>query len=118
MPHKPAHEEFPKLAEMTKQTAQVSPAAALLGTTLWGDFARSTPDAAPGWNYIIIDGLPAGTRFVSAWITEWTATGPHAGSAIFNTASVQLFNDGTQCRIIYQLDWGSSLPPAVQLIYG
>jgi hypothetical protein len=117
MPYKPAHEEFPKLEEMTKQTAQVS-SAALLGTTLWGDFFRSTPDAAPGWNYTVIDGLPAGTRFVSVWMTEWTGSGPHAGSSIFNTASVQLFNGGTQCRIIYRLNGGSSLPPAIQLIYG
>jgi len=81
-------------------------------------FGRITPDASPGRNTLTISGLPAGTRCISVWMTEFVAPNqPHAGGAFFYTTSVQLFNNGTQCRVIFNLDWGKFLPAACQVIY-
>jgi hypothetical protein len=82
-------------------------------------FTRITPDASPGRNTLTISGLPADTRVISVWMTEWASGNlPHAGGAFFYTTSVQLYNNGTQCRVIFNLDWGSSLPAGCQVIYG
>ena len=82
-------------------------------------FTRITPDASPGRNSLVISGLPAGTRVVSVWMTEWLpGNQPHAGGAFFYTNSVQLFNNGTQCRVIFNLEWGAHLPTACQVIFG
>jgi len=63
--------------------------------------------------------LPTGTRAISVWMTEWILGDmPHAGGAFFYTSSVQLFNDGTQCRVVFDLDWSDHLPAACQVIYG
>ncbi len=81
-------------------------------------FARISPDARPGMNTLTISGLPAGTRGISAWMTEWILpNNPHAGGATFTTTSVQLYNNGTQCRVKFSLDWSGSLPAAVQCFY-
>ncbi len=82
-------------------------------------FGRIAPDAGPGLNTLTITGLPAGTRGISAWITEWVQpNNPHAGGARFDTISVQLFDNGQQCRVVYNLQWGRSLPAAVQGLFG
>jgi hypothetical protein len=82
-------------------------------------FSRMAPDASPGWNTLTISGLPAGTRGITAWVTEWApGNKPHAGGAWFNTESVQLFDDGRQCRVRFYSTWGSHLPAGVQVIYG
>ncbi len=82
-------------------------------------FSRTSPDASPGRNSLTISGLPGGTRVVSVWMTEWASGNqPHAGGAFFYTTSVQLYNNGTQCRVIFNSDWGSHLPAGCQVIYG
>jgi hypothetical protein len=82
-------------------------------------FSRTTPDGSPGRNTLTISGLPAGTRVISVWMTEWLQGGlPHAGGAFFYTTSVQLYNNGTQCRVVYNLDWSGNLPAGCQVIYG
>lgn len=82
-------------------------------------FFRLSRDAAPGRNVHNINGLPAGTRTVSLWVTEWKQPNhSHAGGAFYYTTSVQLFNNGTSCRFVFNLDWGSTLPTAVQMIIG
>ncbi len=82
-------------------------------------FSRTTPDGSPGRNVLTINGLPAGTRVISVWITEWSeGNKPHAGGAFFYTTSVQLYNDGTQCRVIFNLDWSDHLATGCQVIYG
>jgi hypothetical protein len=89
------------------------------GTALQTFFSRTSPDASPGRNTVTISGLPAGTRVISVWMTEWAqGNQPHAGGAFFYTTSVQLYNNGTQCRVIFNLDWGSHLPAGCQVIYG
>ncbi len=82
-------------------------------------FARISPDSSPGWNTLTISGLPAGTRAISVWMTEWSLpNNPHAGGAWYTTASVQLYANGTKCRVRYHLDWSTHLPTACQVIYG
>ena len=82
-------------------------------------FGRLTPDASPGWNTLTITGLPAGTRGISAWVTEWASRNqPHAGGAWFITNSVQLYANGTKCRVRFHSSWGSHLPTSAQIIYG
>lgn len=82
-------------------------------------FSRISPDSAPGRNTLTISGLPAGTRVISVWMTEWAqGNRPHAGGAVFSTSSVQLYNNGTQCRVIFNQDWNHYLPAACQVIYG
>lgn len=82
-------------------------------------FGRISPDASPGWNTLTVTGLPAGTRGVSAWVTEWvTGNMPHAGSAWFTTTSVQLYDNGTKCRVRFHLQWDKHLPAAVQMVFG
>jgi len=82
-------------------------------------FSRTSPDASPGRNTLTISGLPTGTRVVSVWMTEWIpGNQPHAGGAFFYTTSVQLYNNGTQCRVVFNLDWGDHLPAGCQVIYG
>jgi hypothetical protein len=98
-----------------KQTLDLPPGLEAVMQTFFG---RIAPDAKPGWNTLTITGLPIGTRAVSAWMTEWILpNNPHAGSAWFTTNSVQLYANGTQCRVRFHLDWGGSLPAAVQMIY-
>lgn len=82
-------------------------------------FTRISPDASPGRNTLTINGLPAGTRAISVWMTEWASGNqPHAGGAFFNTASVQLYDNGQRCRVVFNLEWSSHLPAACQVIYG
>lgn len=82
-------------------------------------FARTSPDASPGRNVLTIRGLPAGTRVITVWMTEWAqGNQPHAGGAFFYTSSVQLYSNGTLCRVVFNLDWGSHLPAGCQVIYG
>lgn len=82
-------------------------------------FARVSRDPGPGVNTVIVQGLPAGTRSISVWLTEWIPPNqPHAGSAQFDTISNQLFDSGRQCRVVYRLNWGGTLPAGVQVMYG
>ncbi|MBP3956155.1 hypothetical protein J8F10_12765 [Gemmata sp. G18] len=107
----------PKTGEHKLDVSKVQ--ARALANGLSSFFSRTTPDASPGRNILTISGLPAGTRVITVWITEWAAGNrPHAGGAFFYTTSVQLFNNGTQCRVVYNLDWGSHLPAGCQVIYG
>jgi subtilisin family serine protease len=100
-----------------EETADVPTTAAAAGSVQTA-FLRISPDAAPGSNRLIIRGLPRGTRSVSAWMTEWASPDqPHAGGARFDTISVQLFEDGTRCRVDFVMHWGATLPAAVQLMY-
>lgn len=81
-------------------------------------FSRMTPDASPGLNRLTITGFPPGTRGVTAWVTEWIPpNNPHAGDARFDTISVQLFENGTKCRVYFNLNWGGHLPAAAQVIF-
>lgn len=81
-------------------------------------FTRMSPDPSPGRNVLTISGLPDGTRGISAWATEWSqGDKPHAGGAFFNTLSVQLYDNGTKCRVVFELDWGSHLPGGAQVIF-
>ncbi|WP_158265126.1 twin-arginine translocation signal domain-containing protein [Blastopirellula marina] len=103
----------------TSQVIKVTADAVTAAGGLNKAFLRISPDASPGNNTLTISGLPAGTRVVSAWMTEWaTGNKPHAGGAFFSTASVQLYDDGRKCRVRFHLQWNSHLPAAVQLIYG
>jgi kumamolisin len=99
---------------------RIDPAAArpsIAGLTSF--FSRITPDPNPGRTILTISGLPTGTRAISVWMTEWILGDmPHAGGAFFYTSSVQLYNDGTQCRVVFDLDWSDHLPAACQVIYG
>ncbi len=89
------------------------------GSQLQTFFGRVTPDASPGWNTLTITGLPLGSRVASVWMTEWVAGNfSHAGSAWYSTASVQLYDQGSKCRVRYHLDWGTHLPTGFMLIYG
>jgi hypothetical protein len=83
-------------------------------------FLRTPRDAASGKNLWRIEGMPAGTRAVSVWMTEWVPfDNPHAGDAIFTTTSVQLYADGTGCLIRFILEhWRTYLPAAAQMIFG
>jgi hypothetical protein len=89
------------------------------GAALVTEFLRMDTDASPGWNSLIISGLPVNTRVISVWITEWVPGNfSHAGNAFFNTVSVQLFNRGTQCRANFFLNFDRSLPAAAMIIHG
>jgi hypothetical protein len=81
-------------------------------------FDRMSPDASPGQNKLIISGLPAGTKGITAWITEWLDGQPHAGGAWFTTTSVQLYDNGTKCRVLFSSSFNKHLPAAAQLIFG
>lgn len=97
------------------RAAEAAPAAAGAPRCFFG---RVTPDPSPGRNTLTISGLPQGTRCISVWMTEFVLpNNPHAGAAFFYTTSVQLYNDGTQCRVIYNLDWNRTLPAAAQVIF-
>jgi hypothetical protein len=109
--------ELQEKTGVAKQTAEIS-GATLLGDSFWGAFIPTSRNVNPGTTYFYLSGFPAGTRYISAWMTERSGDAPHAGSAIYYTDSVQLYNNGTQCRIAFRLDWGSSLPSAAQVIYG
>jgi hypothetical protein len=76
--------------------------------------------ASPKSNKINITGLPIGTKAISATITEFNEqNGTIAGHAIFYTKSVQLHSNGTQCRIVYEMDgYNKNLLALVSLIYG
>lgn len=75
------------------------------------------PDPRPGTCTLTITGLPPGTRGITAWVTEWSNGEPHAGDAVFYTQSVQLTNNGTQCRVIFNYQWQNTLAAAAQVIY-
>jgi hypothetical protein len=82
-------------------------------------FGRLSRDASPGWNTLTINGLPAGTRAISVWVTEWASGNySHAGGAWFTTTSVQLYDKGRKCRVRFHLQWKSHLPAGAQLIFG
>lgn len=82
-------------------------------------FVRLSVDSHPGTNVHNLQGLPAGTRSISLWVTECKDGNlPWAGNAIISTSSVQLFDNGRQCRFIFNSSWGTSLPVAAQFMYG
>ncbi|HEV2802884.1 MAG TPA: hypothetical protein VGW12_20615 [Pyrinomonadaceae bacterium] len=89
------------------------------GSALQTFFARTDQDSSPGWNVLTIRGLTPNTRVITVWMTEWSAGNfSHAGAAWFYTYSVQLYNQGRNCRVRYYLDWGSHLPTGAQVVYG
>ena len=89
------------------------------GAALQTFFTRISPDAAPGWNTLTITGLATNTRVITVWMTEWVlGNQSHAGGAWYTTVSVQLFDQGRQCRVRYYLEWNSHLPTACMAIYG
>jgi subtilisin family serine protease len=97
----------------------VAPQSAAAGPGLGHFFGRTSRDARPGFDSLIITGLPAGTRAISVWMTEWIPpNNPHAGDARFDTISVQLFDDGRQCRVVFRLNWGATLPAGAQVMFG
>jgi hypothetical protein len=103
---------------VSELTATLEPEMETAARTVRTAFLRIAPDAAPGTNTLTISGLPAGTRSVSAWMTEWSLpNNPHAGGARFDTMSVQLYQNGTKCRVVFRSSWNRHLPAAVQLIY-
>jgi hypothetical protein len=97
----------------------VLPQAVAAGTGVSHFFGRMSRDARPGLDSLIITGLPTGTRAISVWVTEWIPPNTsHAGDARFDTLSVQLFDDGRQCRVVFRLNWGSTLPTGAQVMFG
>jgi hypothetical protein len=79
-------------------------------------FGRTVPDAQPGRNVLTLT-IPNGTQVISVWMTEWIGGNKsHAGGAFYYTRSVQLFQNGSRCRVIFDLDWNSSLPAGYQVI--
>jgi hypothetical protein len=89
------------------------------GSALQTFFARMSPDPSPGWNTLTIFGLPLNTRVITVWVTEWVAGNfSHAGAAWYSTDSVQLYNQGRNCRVRFYLNWGSRLPSGAMVIYG
>lgn len=100
-------------AEFSKEKAKQ------LASGLWFFFGRTTPDSQPGRNTLTLSQLPSGTTVISVWITEWIPpNNSHAKSAFFYTSSVQLYNNGTNCRVVYDLDWNTNLPTGYQVILG
>ncbi|MBA3313951.1 MAG: hypothetical protein M3552_19845 [Planctomycetota bacterium] len=107
----------PAVTELTLDASKAE--VHILATGLSCFFSRISPDAAPGRNTLTISGLAANTRCITVWMTEWSAGNkPHAGGAFFYTSSVQLYDNGTKCRVIFNLDWSRHLPAACQVIYG
>ncbi len=106
--------------KVSTQTVKLTKASVKKTAGLSGGLIRLPRNAQPLHNVAIITGLPAGTQFISAWVTEWKpGNRPHAGDALFLTFSVQLFESGTKCRILYSMEeWSTPLPAAVQLMYG
>lgn len=105
--------------KLTLKVPQAGPQVAAAGSALQTFFARTTPDSSPGWNTLTINGLPLNTRVITVWMTEWVSGNfSHAGGAWFSTYSVQLYNQGRNCRVRYYMDWGSHLPTGCQVIYG
>ena len=101
------------------QTIELKDVPALAAGQVRTLFGRISPDASPGSNTLTITGLPAGTRSISVWMTERAAGNkPHAVGAFYYTESVQLYDNGTKCRVRYRLSWTSHLPTAAQVIYG
>ena len=108
----------PATAELTLDASKVK-AIAIAGS-FNSLFGRISPDARPGSNTLTITGLPAGTRVITVWMTEWAqGNQPHAGGAFFYTTSVQLFDNGTKCRVVFSMGgYNTNLPAAAQVIYG
>jgi hypothetical protein len=105
--------------KLTLKVPKAAAGAKAPGSALNTFFARITPDASPGWNTLTINGLPANTRVISVWMTEWVQGNfSHAGGAWYTTSSVQLYASGTRCRVRFYLDWGSHLPSGCMVIYG
>ncbi len=95
------------------------PASVVMAGGVSTGFVRLSVDSHPGSNTHILQGLPAGTRSISLWVTEWKDGNlPWAGDAVLSTFSVQLFDNGRKCRFIFNSSWGSSLPVAAQYLYG
>ncbi len=84
-----------------------------------GFFSRISLNAQPGDNEVIIHNLPFGTKCITVWMMEWSIpNNPHVGDAVFYTNSVQLFDNGTKCRVKYRLDFPTALPAAASIICG
>ena len=83
-------------------------------------FAKIDNLAVPGSNQLTIGGFPPGTKAISVWITEYVANGTgNAGVASFETNSVQLSNNNTEARVIFDLwNWSAPLAAAAQVIWG
>ncbi|MDQ1613364.1 MAG: hypothetical protein QOG00_3295 [Pyrinomonadaceae bacterium] len=89
------------------------------GASLTTFFGRMSPDPAPGWNTLTISGMPLNTRVITVWVTEWVAGNySHAGQAWLSTDSVQLYNQGRNCRVRFYLNWVARLPSGAMIIYG
>jgi hypothetical protein len=90
------------------------------GALLQTGFVRVRPDASPGWNTIVLTGLPLGTKFMSVWMTEFDPGNNFstAGNAFFDTHSVQLFDRGRQCRVRYFLNFDIRVPAGAMFIFG
>ena len=95
------------------------PVSSSMGTGVTTGFMRLSVDSRPGQNIHNLRGLPPGTRAISIWVTEWKdGNQPWAGSAFLSTSSVQLHDNGRQCRFVFHSSWNTSLPVAIQYFYG
>jgi hypothetical protein len=70
------------------------------------------------WFDCIISGFPAGTTMVSAWASENAGGVSHAGEASVFTWGVQMFENGTKCRVRFGIRYSAAtLPAGVLLMY-
>ncbi|WP_028981858.1 hypothetical protein [Sporocytophaga myxococcoides] len=100
-------------------TMDISSSETRMAGAFSGFFARISLDAQPGENEVIIHSLPLGTKCITVWMMEWSSpNNPHVGDAVFYTDSVQLFDNGTKCRVKYRLDYPMALPAAASIICG
>jgi hypothetical protein len=88
-----------------KQTGKI-PKADVQAAGLSFFFGRTVPDCSPGWNTLTLT-LPAGTRAISVWMTEWA-----------NGNVSHAFDNGSRCRVRYHSSWGTNLPAGYQVILG
>ena len=106
---------------MSEVTLTVTPGDKSTGSGFTGLFGVLSHKAQPGETNLTINGLPAGTRYISVWVTECTEGDSDvsmAGGALFFTSSVQLYENGTKCRVRFSQNWHIPLKAAVQGIYG
>ena len=118
----PASEKVPYVvidvsAEKYAESAKVTGGLTYGFAVGWGAPANA------GRQEVHLINLPAGTRFASVWVSEQSGqpAQSHVGSAIFYTYSVQLFKNGTMCRIIYELVWPNrhgTVGAGLQYIFG
>lgn len=89
------------------------------GSGVYLTYVPLAPAAEPGWNSATIT-LEDGWKAVaaSAWATEEKDGASHAGTAIFNTSSVQLTSSGNIVRVIFALNAMKATPAGVQLLIG